>query len=104
MFRGKINHSTVAKLLYRMLGDKFVVDKVTDGKCEQYYWYEFMTKNDKMKKGQIYKFRKELRPDGIHRYISNELPEIYESVIEGYRKREKENWRRRKRLLSEERK
>ena len=79
---GSLEHAHVAKVLYAMIGDKFIVDVgERGGKGEDYMWYEFMHPGQSMTKGEVYKWRRELTPDNIHLYLSDHMPKIYETVI-----------------------
>lgn len=79
-YDGKIENGMVATLIYLMLCDRYVVD-VGDGvKGQDYCWYEFVMPNMTMKKGEIYKWRKELEPDEINMFIRYELNNIYKEV------------------------
>jgi phage/plasmid-associated DNA primase len=79
---GRVEHSVVAQTLHAMIGDKFIVDSGYDdrlrniGSC----WFEFVLPGQAMKKGEIYKWRKEITPDNVHLFISNHLPKVYSQL------------------------
>lgn len=79
---GRVEHSMAAKVLYAMVGDKFVCDTGESEKAgkKSYCWYEFVLPGQAMKKGEVYKWRKELEPDNIHLFISEHLPKVYEQL------------------------
>ncbi|MCK4967711.1 MAG: PriCT-2 domain-containing protein [Candidatus Aenigmarchaeota archaeon] len=77
-YNGKIEDYMVAKLLFSMLGKKFVTDCRPNSKHE---WYEFVLPGDNMKKGEIFKWRQEPIPDDIHIYISDCIPKVYSKLI-----------------------
>lgn len=76
---GRVEHAMASKVMAAMIADKFVVDvgqSTTTGKSG-YCWYEFVTPGQKMRHGEIYKWRQEFEPDNIHLFISTHLPKIY---------------------------
>lgn len=79
-YDGKIENGMVATLIYLMLCDRYVVDVGDGAKGQDYCWYEFVMPNMTMKKGEIYKWRKELEPDEINMFIRYELNNIYKEV------------------------
>lgn len=79
---GRVEHAHAAKVCHSMIGDKFVVDV---GGSEQsgrkgYCWYEFVTPGQAMRKGEVFKWRKELEPDNIHLFISEQMPKVYQQL------------------------
>lgn len=79
-YDGHIENGMVATLIYLMLCDRYVVDIGDSAKGQDYCWYEFVMPNMAMKKGEIYKWRKELEPDEIYIFIRYELNNIYKDV------------------------
>lgn len=77
-YEGDIRHAMIAKILHRMLGDKFI----TDVSGATYYWFEFIIPGQHMEQGEVFKWRKEVDPDTIHKYISEHLPKIYVQTLE----------------------
>lgn len=80
---GKIEHALAAKVCYTMIGDKFIVDIGNNDKTGKsgYCWYEFVMPGQAMRKGEIYKWRKELEPDNVHLFISEHMPKVYTQLI-----------------------
>jgi phage/plasmid-associated DNA primase len=76
---GRVEHAQAAKVCHSMIGDKFVVDVGFNEKTGKtgYCWYEFVTPGQAMRKGEVYKWRKELEPDNIHLFISDQMPKVY---------------------------
>ncbi len=72
-----------AYYIYHLFKHKFACD--SDGKNT--VWYEFVMENDSSKKGELYKWRHETRPDNLIIYMSNRLPDIVSKVIEKATKR-----------------
>lgn len=89
---GRIEQTHAAKLAHIMCGNKFVCDVSFNDKTGRvgYCWYEFVTPGQSMKKGEVYKYRKELEPDNIHLFISEHLPKVYTQVRDTIKDR-KEN-------------
>jgi phage/plasmid-associated DNA primase len=81
---GKIEHAHAADACFAMCSTKFVCDVgYNDLTCKTgYCWFEFVTSGQKIKKGEIYKWRRELEPDNIHLFISDHLPKVYSQVCD----------------------
>lgn len=77
---GRIEDGRVAKLLHHMLRDKFITDEKSNDVRKRYYWYEFVTKDQEQKRGQVYKWREESNPDVLYKYIQQHLPTLYSMV------------------------
>jgi hypothetical protein len=79
---GRVEQASVAKLCKAMCGDKFVVDVTYNEGTNRrgYCWFEFVIPGQSMRKGEVYKWRKECEPDNIHLFISEQLPKIYAQV------------------------
>lgn len=78
VLNGQLYQYHFAYYIYHLFKHKFVCDitkKDTD-------WYEFVLDRDAHTKGQVFKWRKEVRPDNLYLYISNKLPEKINKVIE----------------------
>jgi phage/plasmid-associated DNA primase len=90
-YGGVIEHYMVAKVLHAMLGNKFVVD-VDEGHRGRYTycWFEFVVPGQASQPGEPWKWRKEIEPDELHKYISENLIKVFDRVaqdIEDRRKR-----------------
>lgn len=74
---GGLEHYMFAKILYSMLGNKFVVD-IDEGNRGRYTycWFEFVVPGQKHCPGEVWKWRKEIEPDEIHKYVSENLPKV----------------------------
>lgn len=81
-YEGDIRHAMVAKVVHRMLSDGFIVDVEEGASKEITYWFEFVTPGRKMRKGEVYKWRKQITPETIYKYISEHLPKIYMQILE----------------------
>jgi phage/plasmid-associated DNA primase len=81
---GRVEHAMVARLLHEMFSEKFAVDVETadDNSRKIYRWYEFVIDGQQMRKGEIFKWRREADPDNIHLYISEHMTKIYKTVAE----------------------
>lgn len=79
---GRVEHAIAAKVLWHMIGSKFIVDvDKNDAKVKkEYIWYEFVIKGQSMEHGEVYKWRQESSPDNIHLYITEHLPKVYREV------------------------
>jgi phage/plasmid-associated DNA primase len=88
-FDGVIEDGIVAKVLHSMLADKFTVD-ILDGTRDGYTWWEFVLPEQRMKKGEVYKWRQEVQPDVIYIFIQEHMVKIYNYVIEYLTKRRDE--------------
>ena len=71
----------VAKVLHAMLGNKFVVD-IDEGRHGRYTycWYEFVVPGQALRPGEIWKWRKEVKPDELHTYLSESLTKVFDQV------------------------
>lgn len=76
MYDGALEHYMVAKLLHTVLGARFVVDVENTSYC----WYEFVVDNQSSKKGEIWKWRKEVEPDTLQRYLSEHLLSVFDET------------------------
>jgi phage/plasmid-associated DNA primase len=86
---GRVEHAMVATILQRMIGEKFVVDCETPDSNEKknYRWYEFVIDGQSMRKGEIYKWRREADPDNIHLYIADHVSKLYNQVMQEVKQR-----------------
>ncbi len=86
---GKIEHAHAADVCYAMCGEKFVVDEGFSDITGRtgYCWYEFVTKNQSMKHGEVFKWRKEMKPDNVHLFIAGHLPKVYTQVADDLKTR-----------------
>ena len=78
VLNGQLYQYHFAYYIYHLFKHKFVCD-VTKKDTE---WYEFVLDRDAHTKGQVFKWRREIRPDNLYLYISNKLPEKINKVIE----------------------
>jgi len=79
---GRVEHAHAAKVSHVMIGDKFVVDVGRNDKTGKmgYCWYEFVTPGQAMRKGEVFKYRKEIEPDNVHLFIGEHMPKVYAQV------------------------
>ncbi len=89
---GRVEHAMVARLLQAMISDKFIVDVETsdDNSRKIYRWYEFVCPSQAMRKGEVYKWRREADPDNVHLYLSDHVSKIYREVAVDIKKRKDE--------------
>ena len=82
-YGGILEHYMVAKVLYAMLGNKFVVD-IDEGYRGRYTycWFEFVVPGQASCPGEIWKWRKEVEPDELHTYISENLVKVFSQVAQ----------------------
>jgi phage/plasmid-associated DNA primase len=78
VLNGQLYQYHFAYYIYHLFKHKFVCD-ITKKDTE---WYEFVLDRDAHTKGQVYKWRREIRPDNLYLYISNKLPDKINKVIE----------------------
>ena len=78
VLNGQLYQYHFAYYIYHLFKHKFVCD-ITKKDTE---WYEFVLDRDSHTKGQVYKWRREIRPDNLYLYISNKLPDKINKVIE----------------------
>ena len=91
---GKLQHYNIAKILYAMVGSHFCVDIDAGSRGGQTYcWFEFVTPGKSMKDGEIWKWRKETEPDGLHIYMSEKFILLIDQVLNyiDYKKNEADN-------------
>lgn len=74
-----LEHYMIAKVIYAMMGNKFVVDVDSNGK---YVWFEFVLPGQPMNQGEIWKWRKEVNPDELHIYISENFSRVMDRITE----------------------
>jgi phage/plasmid-associated DNA primase len=78
---GKLQHYMFAKTLHAMLGPKFCVDIDAGARGAQTYcWFEFVVPGQDMKPGEIWKWRKEVEPDAVHIYMSEQLTRVLDQI------------------------
>lgn len=78
VLNGQLYQYHFAYYIYHLFKHKFICD-ISKRDVE---WYEFVLDRDPHTKGQVFKWRKEIRPDNLYLYISNKLPEKINKVIE----------------------
>jgi phage/plasmid-associated DNA primase len=79
-YGGSLEHYMVAKVLLAMLGAKYCVDVEPAARGERYCWYEFVLPGQKMKPGEVWKWRREAEPDDVHVYMSDKLAIVYNAI------------------------
>lgn len=77
---GILDHAHVARILSMIIGDIFVVSVNCISTKPEYTWYEFVLPETNRKTGEIYKWRKEVVPENIYKYISDVLTVFYKQV------------------------
>lgn len=82
-YGGALEHYMVAKVLHAMLGEKFVVD-IDEGRHGRYTycWYEFVVAGQPACAGEVWKWRKEVEPDSLQAYLSENLVRVFDQVGE----------------------
>lgn len=76
---GNLEHYDVAEILYQVLKNKYVYDRVNGLPT----WYEFILENEPMKTGEMYKWREyQDRPNSLMKYISTILPTLFRKVLD----------------------
>jgi hypothetical protein len=78
---GRIEHAMAADVLHRMLGSKYCTDTVGDNPAHPFRWYEFVTADQAMRPGEVWKWRAEVIPETLILYISKKLPIAYNFVM-----------------------
>jgi hypothetical protein len=80
-YDGRIEHAMVANIIHAMHSDKFVVGVNYNSSDDKCYWYEFVVQGQSMKKGEVWKWRREGKiPHTLHLMISEHLPKVYKEV------------------------
>lgn len=82
--RGQLEHAMVAEVLKAMLGTRFAVDVEgrTPGGRALYSWYEFVTPEQSMLPGQVWKWRQEPEPDSVYIFLTREFDRAVQGVLE----------------------
>lgn len=80
-FKGVIKDAIVAQLLHTLLRTKYAVG-ISSNKRAMPEWYEFITKEDIHKPGEVFKYRYLSRPVNLNRYISDVLPKLYTRMLD----------------------
>jgi len=82
-YGGVLEHYMVAKVLHAMLGNKFVVD-IDEGHRGRYTycWFEFVVPGQAFCPGEVWKWRKEVEPDELHAYLSENLVKVFDQVAQ----------------------
>ncbi|NDB59428.1 hypothetical protein EB001_13405, partial [bacterium] len=52
-----------------------------------YCWLEFVAAGQAMRRGEVWKWRKEVEPDNIHLFIAEHLPKVYLDQAQRIRER-----------------
>jgi phage/plasmid-associated DNA primase len=86
---GRVEHAMAARVVYSMLSEKFIVDVGYNEKSGRtgYCWFEFVSPGQAMRRGEVYKWRKEIEPDNVHLFISEHLPKVYVEQAQRIRER-----------------
>lgn len=80
-FKGIIKDAIVAQMLYALMRTKYVVG-ISTGKRAVAEWYEFITKEDMHKTGEVFKYRYLSRVVNLNMYISQQLPKLYTRMLD----------------------
>lgn len=80
-FKGVIKDAIVARLLHTLLRTKYAVG-ISSNKRAMPEWYEFITKEDGHKPGEVFKYRYLSRPVNLNTYISDVLPKLYTRMLD----------------------
>lgn len=89
---GRLGHSHFARLLKSMLGDRFVTDTVRSSNLRNEIpaWYEFVTGGlspHLVRPGEVWKWKREAVPVGLHLYLANEIVALGGEVLDTMRAR-----------------
>ena len=81
---GLFEHAHVAEILYKMCRYKFVMDRPKGAK--KYVWYEFMMEGDKIKPGELYKWRElddsmNAGPSSLELYITKKIGILFKNIL-----------------------
>jgi len=81
---GLLEHDHVARILHKLCKHKFIIDRPEGAK--KYVWYEFMLEGDKLKKGELYKWRElddspGIGPSSLELYITTQLADLAEKIL-----------------------
>lgn len=90
VLNGSLFQYHFAYYIYHLFKEKFVCD-ISNNKVT---WYEFVLDKDAHVKGEVFKWREEIRPDNLYKYISSKLPNKISTVLkesEEYMKSHPEN-------------
>ena len=82
-YDGIIRDGMIGILVYILVYDNYTVDISSNSKSKSidYCFYEFIGQPSRgIKQGEIYKYRKEIEPDGIYTLIQNILPSLFKEV------------------------
>lgn len=79
---GKLENFHFAKILFLMLCDKFITDFDINSTSKKLIWYEFVLPNEKMKFGEVWKWRKEIEPIVLQLHISENITKICDLIID----------------------
>jgi len=78
-YDGKIEQADASEIVHSMVSDKFL--SVSDEKGND-HWYEFIMPGQQMKYGQVFKWRPQIKPDQLYRFIGKHLPKVYAEQIQ----------------------
>jgi phage/plasmid-associated DNA primase len=90
VLNGSLFQYHFAYYIYHLFKEKFVCD-IGNGKIT---WFEFVLDKDSHIKGEVFKWREEIKPDNLYKYISSKLPNKISTVIkeaEDYTKNHPDN-------------
>jgi phage/plasmid-associated DNA primase len=82
-YGGALEHYMVARVLHAMLGTKFVYDVdagAKPGSAGSHAWYEFVVPGQPARPGEVWKWRREDDPAELHKYLSDNLAEVFATV------------------------
>lgn len=84
---GAFPTGSAAKLIHHMLCNKFVVDSPPHADKNTHVWFEFVLPSDPMKKGEVFKYRREVEPDNLYLYMNEKLPILFNNVLPALQER-----------------
>jgi phage/plasmid-associated DNA primase len=79
-FEGELLECRVAKVLYMLLKQKYCTDVVRTATSEKYMWYEFVTPSADNLPGENWKWREEISPCNLVRFISDNFANIVTTI------------------------
>ena len=80
LYGGELLECRIAKVLYILLKQKFCTDVVKGATTEKYMWYEFVTPSAENLPGENWKWREELHPCNLNKFISDNLANIVTTI------------------------
>lgn len=86
---GKFANMTIAPLLHRMFGHKYVCDVPSNMLSTRatWLWYEFVSPDDPMCSGEVWKWRQEPYPESLWNHVHTTLDDVMDKIVEHFRER-----------------